>query len=65
MKNFIEFTAYESKQRILIDINDIRCITEQNNYTCKLYFFSDTKLSEVINLTYDEVIERLKKAKLN
>ena len=65
MKNFIEFTVYESKQRILIDINDIRCIAEQNNYTCKLYFFSDTKLSEVINLTYDEVIERLKKAKLN
>ena len=65
MKNFIEFTLYSNKQRILIDINDIRCISEQNNYTCILYFFSDIKQSEQLNHIYDDVIEMLKKARLN
>jgi len=62
MKNFIEFTLYNGKQRILIDINDIRCITEQNDYTCKFYFFSDIKTVEIINSTYDQVIQSLKKS---
>ena len=65
MKNFIEFTLFGNKQRILLDINDIRSIAELNDYTCMIYFFSDTKESKQLNHTYDDVIERLKKARLN
>ena len=65
MKNFIEFKLYNTKQRILIDINDIRSITEQEDNTCVFYIFSDTEKFFKVDYTYDDVIERLKKARLN
>ena len=56
---FLEFTKLHDNRKILIDIRDIKIISEQEK-GCLICFYSDIKVREYISDNYIEVINKLK-----
>ena len=55
---FIEFTQYVTKERVLIDVLDISAICESKDY-CTIYFKSQPKQILKVSNNYNEIIKRL------
>lgn len=58
-RQFIEFTKAYDNKRILLDVSDIRAVSEQKSGETNIYFYSDNKTKEIVKESYDIIIDRL------
>ncbi len=61
MKYWAEFPTDDSRRNVYVNLSNVRCVLpKHNDPTATLFYFQDTNYYITVDMSYNEVIDKIK-----